>query len=412
MTHPFHDEQRPDAAHSQEPLVSIIIDNFNYGHFLPEAIDSALAQSYAPIEVIVVDDGSTDNSREIIASYGNHIRPVLKANGGQASALNAGFEASRGNIVLFLDSDDVLFADAVSNIVPRLPADGVSKVQWPMWLIDSQGEKLGGTRPPAAPPEGDFRQQVLERGPSNVASSPTSGNAWSRSFLEKIMPIPENLAYYRSCADEYLYLLAPVFGYVRTIRQPQGCYRIHDQNIYSSRTFREKLDMELSGYAEQCQALSKTLARNGIDVDGASWKKHSWFHQLDRAIAEFLTVTPIGGECILIDSNTWGAGVELEGRRLRPFLERSGIDWGAPESETQAVEELQNVVDAGVQFLALAWSEYWWLEEYPLLFERLEQTAECVHRSDVLIIFDLQKRPSPVCCSYPPRLVHEDRCDV
>jgi glycosyltransferase involved in cell wall biosynthesis len=71
----------------QHPLVSILINNYNYGRFLTEAIDSALNQTYSNIEVIVVDDGSTDNSQEIIKSYQDKIIPILKPNGGQASAI-------------------------------------------------------------------------------------------------------------------------------------------------------------------------------------------------------------------------------------------------------------------------------------------------------------------------------------
>ena len=79
--------------------VSVIINNYNYGHFLGAAIDSALTQTYAPIEVVVVDDGSTDDSRNVIAGYGSRIRAVLKVNGGQASAFNAGFAASTGAVI-------------------------------------------------------------------------------------------------------------------------------------------------------------------------------------------------------------------------------------------------------------------------------------------------------------------------
>ena len=89
-------------------LVSIIINNYNYARFLRAAIDSALGQSYASIEVLVVDDGSTDQSRAIIDSYGDRVKSILKKNGGQASALNAGFAQCQGDIVIFLDADDVL----------------------------------------------------------------------------------------------------------------------------------------------------------------------------------------------------------------------------------------------------------------------------------------------------------------
>ena len=86
-------------------LASIIIDNYNYGRFIDETINSALNQDCENIEVIVVDDGSTDDSRDVIESFGDKIIPVYKPNGGQASALNAGFNKSKGDVIFFLDSD-------------------------------------------------------------------------------------------------------------------------------------------------------------------------------------------------------------------------------------------------------------------------------------------------------------------
>src|SRR5207302_8959186 len=112
---------------------SIIVNNYNYERFLSEAIDSALKQTYRNTEVIVVDDGSTDGSLEIIASYGHRIIPLLKGNGGQNSALNAGFSLSRGDVILFLDSDDVLLLTAVRTAVYAFSEPDVVKVQWP-WL--------------------------------------------------------------------------------------------------------------------------------------------------------------------------------------------------------------------------------------------------------------------------------------
>ena len=104
-------------------LASIIIDNYNYAGFLREAIESALNQTYQKIEIIVVDDGSTDSSREIISSYGCRVISILKCNGGQNSALNAGFSASRGNVILFLDSDDALLPTAVEAASERRSSD-------------------------------------------------------------------------------------------------------------------------------------------------------------------------------------------------------------------------------------------------------------------------------------------------
>ena len=100
--------------HQRRHLATVVIVNYNYDKFVVDAIDSALAQTYEPLEVIVVDDGSTDDSRRVIAAYGDQIRTVFKKNGGQGSAYNAGWLAARGHFVLFLDSDDVLAPDAMA----------------------------------------------------------------------------------------------------------------------------------------------------------------------------------------------------------------------------------------------------------------------------------------------------------
>jgi glycosyltransferase involved in cell wall biosynthesis len=86
--------------------VSVIINNFNYGEYLGSCIESVVAQTYEKLEIIVSDDGTTDNSRAIIESYGSSIIASFKFNGGQASALNAGYKMSSGDLVIFLDADD------------------------------------------------------------------------------------------------------------------------------------------------------------------------------------------------------------------------------------------------------------------------------------------------------------------
>tara|TARA_B110000967_G_scaffold78239_1_gene80926 strand:+ start:105 stop:758 length:654 start_codon:yes stop_codon:yes gene_type:complete len=97
-------------------MISVIIPNYNGAKFLREAIDSALDQQGVELEVIVVDDGSTDDSREIIESYGDKIRTIFQHNQGACAARNAGLAIARGESVFFLDSDDLLYPDALQGM--------------------------------------------------------------------------------------------------------------------------------------------------------------------------------------------------------------------------------------------------------------------------------------------------------
>lgn len=89
-----------------EPLVSVIIPTYNCARYLEEAIDSALAQTYPRVEVVVVDDGSTDNTEAVVRSYGPRVRYVHQANAGTPSARNTGVAASTGELIALLDHDD------------------------------------------------------------------------------------------------------------------------------------------------------------------------------------------------------------------------------------------------------------------------------------------------------------------
>ena len=212
------------------PLVSVVVNNYNYERFLGEAIESVLAQSYPQTEVVVVDDGSTDGSRGIIAGYGGRVRPVLKENGGQASAFNVGFAASRGEIVIFLDADDYLFPEAVERVVAAWEP-GISKVHYRLQMVDASGHPVG-FKPPRDLPlgSGDVLPTLLEKG--NYRTSVTSGNAFSREILEHILPMPEDE--FRITADGYLNIQVPFHGKIVAIEEPLGTYRIHGSNQWAS----------------------------------------------------------------------------------------------------------------------------------------------------------------------------------
>lgn len=105
------------------PLVSIIVPSYQQAVFLREAIDSILAQDYSPIEVLVLDGGSTDGTREILQSYGGRIWFRSGPDGGQCQAINEGFRKSRGAIVAWLNSDDFYYPGAVAHAVAALQAN-------------------------------------------------------------------------------------------------------------------------------------------------------------------------------------------------------------------------------------------------------------------------------------------------
>ncbi|NJR48858.1 MAG: glycosyltransferase family 2 protein [Leptolyngbyaceae cyanobacterium CSU_1_3] len=179
------------------PFVSIIINNYNYGRFLESAIDSALRQTYPHVEIIVVDDGSIDDSRKIIASYANKVLPVLKPNGGQASAFNAGFAASRGEIICFLDADDLMLPQRIETVVHILTTQpdlmwGYHQVR----QIDAAGNPIGDAPRPNET-EQVFRFDVrdeIEQGFLRQLPLPlpgTSGFCFRRSHLQKSYPCPK-----------------------------------------------------------------------------------------------------------------------------------------------------------------------------------------------------------------------------
>ncbi len=212
--------------------VDIVIDNYNYARFLGQAIDSALDQAHPPAHVIVVDDGSTDESRDVIASYGDRITSVLAAHRGQASALNEGFRRATSDLIIFLDADDVLLPDVVERVIAAARRDvSVAKIQYPMEVIDERGELTTARKPPPylALPSGDLRHQELIM-PFDMTWMSTSGNAFPRWVLEALLPIPE--VQFARCADWYLQHLTPLFGPVVSLDDVGARYRIHGANSY------------------------------------------------------------------------------------------------------------------------------------------------------------------------------------
>jgi glycosyltransferase involved in cell wall biosynthesis len=214
------------------PSIDVIVNNYDYGPFLRAAIDSALAQTHERVRVVVVDDGSTDDSRTIIESYGSRIVPVLKENAGQASAFNAGLSESTSELVLFLDADDILQPDICSKVAGAFRSDpAAARVQYRMEVIDQRGAPTGIVKPPnyVRLPSGDLRRHAVQF-PFDVPWMATSGNAFSSKAIRRIAPVPEED--FRILADWYLVHLTTLLGTVVSLDDVGAYRRLHDRNLH------------------------------------------------------------------------------------------------------------------------------------------------------------------------------------
>lgn len=215
--------------------VDIVICSHDYGEFLVEAIESALAQTHEGTSVIVVDDGSADGSPELLSDYVGRpgMSVVLKENGGQATALNAGVERCRGDVVMFLDADDRLRPEAAASVAQRFGAHpGLSKVQFRMVVVDAEGRSTGATKPTAhlRAPTGDQRRAELSF-PFDLPWLPGGGTAFRLDALRRIFPIP--VAAYPQCgADWYPVHLTALLGDAAALDEVCADYRLHGRNAY------------------------------------------------------------------------------------------------------------------------------------------------------------------------------------
>jgi glycosyltransferase involved in cell wall biosynthesis len=272
-----------------KPLVSVIINNYNYGRFVGEAISSALSQTYDRVEVIVVDDGSTDNSRTVIESYGKGITAVFKVNGGQSSAFNAGFAKSSGEIICLLDADDLFLTSKVERIVNAYRYAGVGWCVHPLQAVNAMGRPIPGT-PDVRYPTGcyDFRKQYL-RGRPTFWAAPTSGLSFRRAILAKLLPMPSHI---RITADNYLTFSFPAFAPGFYISECLSLQRIHGDNAYTNRDdaqFKATVQMSIAKALHKSVPELKSLAnRLFANAVAAKWVAGGQFRELSGEIRQHL----------------------------------------------------------------------------------------------------------------------------
>ena len=209
-------------------LITVLITTYNYGRFIEEAIDSVLSQDFPEdrIEIVIIDDGSTDDTAERLRKYGSSIRYFYQANAGQAAALNAGFANARGEIVALLDADDLFLPGRLARVeeaFKQTPTLGMVYHGMLEWNMETN-ERRESTFPLVSGDVKSVPDLFL-----SYEAQPTSCISFRRASLSQLLPIPEHI---RMLADGYLVDLIPFLSPILAIPEPLVVYRIHGKNCF------------------------------------------------------------------------------------------------------------------------------------------------------------------------------------
>lgn len=231
--------------------ISVVIVNHNYERFVGKAIRSVLGQSRPADEIVVLDDGSTDGSREAIRAFGEAVTLVTQINAGHVAAFQAGFSLTHADAVIFLDADDILYPACLAAVEAAWSGEGVAKVQYRLDTIDGNDVDQGMPFPffPAGMSPATVREQAFRHGiyPWTVSS----GNAYARSYLQQVLPIDPQR--FPRSPDGYVNKLAPLYGDVVSLNEVLGAYRVHGTNSWAqghgslnARTINDTVRLDLS----------------------------------------------------------------------------------------------------------------------------------------------------------------------
>ncbi len=256
---------------------SVIVTCYNYRDFVAEAVDSALAQSRAPVEVIVVDDGSTDGSVELLRERyaGNErVRLLCVTNGGQLSAFQRGLAAAQGDVVCFLDADDRWGVDYLEQI--GVLYDARADVDFVFSDVSLIGNETG--RQGFAPHAVDLGYTVLSTWVhARWYGAPTSALSLRRTLARRVLDLPADmLVEWRISADNCLVFGASLLG-ARKYFLPTSAvdYRIHGRNGW---------------WHDQARTTEfRTMLRSRSLINHYASHVHLDVHSLDLAKAEFLS---------------------------------------------------------------------------------------------------------------------------
>lgn len=253
-----------------KPYITALIDTYNQGRFVEEAIESVLAQDFPmhEVEIIVVDDGSTDDTPERVRRFAGRIRYIRKPNGGQASALNAGFAAAQGQIIAPLDGDDTWLPQKLRRVSEELekhPEAGFVCHPY-LYRLESGARSVADESFIAM-------QGWIWRSPQfylQYGRYGTCGLAIRAAIARQLLPIPESLIFY---ADTFIVNVLPFLTPVRAIKEHLTAYRLHDSNraAFSERDL-ARLERRCHFYRRGIEEVQQWLTSRGYNLEKREYR--------------------------------------------------------------------------------------------------------------------------------------------
>lgn len=272
-------QMRVELMQPDLPLVTALINTYNYGRYLPFAINSVLAQTYPNIEILVVDDGSTDHTPEVLRQYGDAIRIIRTHNGGQGHTFNIGIPASKGDLLMLLDADDTWLPTKVERMVEEArKRPGAAMLYHRFQNIDNQGREIAQPQPFTLT-NGDYREKYLKSGGS-WWSPITSVLVFRPEHIRQALPIPTYAV--REGADTLLTDFCAVTAEIASIPDCLTLRRLHGSNLYAAgrddRLYRTKAirESDVRRIEWRMFSLQQVLKRSGhlfeIDLNRHEWR--------------------------------------------------------------------------------------------------------------------------------------------
>ena len=242
------------------PLVSVIIPTYNYGRFISDAIDSVLGQTYPrnKIEIIVVDDGSTDGTRNIIKKYRSKLKYRYQKNAGKAFAVKKGIELANGKYILNLDADDLFEADKIKTVVGIFEKDSqIVHISHPVAYFNVHtNERRDENIPSNLLGKKMLGREMLYNFYAKYHFIGGGSTFSARAEFLKKIPIEDKQMGYT--IDEYLVLFVLSQGYTYFVKNPLSIYRVHEGSYSSDE--RRKIDVLAT------RAILQSISRQEMDA--------------------------------------------------------------------------------------------------------------------------------------------------